>query len=51
MFSICKTTHPATGVEFSISCHFFNASERNLVTAGANILKGTYIRPPLNAVQ
>ncbi|XP_055705403.1 cleavage and polyadenylation specificity factor subunit 1 [Phlebotomus papatasi] len=46
MFSaICKQTHPATGIEFSISCHFFNNSEKNLVTAGANILKVFRIVP------
>ncbi|XP_055694304.1 cleavage and polyadenylation specificity factor subunit 1 [Lutzomyia longipalpis] len=46
MFStICKQTHPATGIEFSISCHFFSNSERNLVTAGANVLKVFRIVP------
>lgn len=49
MFSICKQTHPATGVEFSLSCHFFNSSERNLVTAGANILKVYRILPDVEA--
>lgn len=39
MFSICKQTHPATGVEHAISCYFFNKTERNLVLAGANTLK------------
>lgn len=39
MFSVCKQTHPATGVEHAISCHFFNKTERNLVLAGANTLK------------
>lgn len=45
MFSICKQTHPATGVEFSVSCHFFNSVEKNLVTGGANILKVYRIIP------
>lgn len=45
MFSLCKQTHPATGVEFSISCHFFNNYEENIVTAGANILKVFRIIP------
>lgn len=39
MFSICKQTHPATGVEHAISCHFFSKAERILVTAGANVIK------------
>lgn len=39
MFSICKQTHPATGVEHSLSCHFFSKAEKSLVTAGANIIK------------
>lgn len=39
MFSICKQTHPATGVEHAISCNFLNKIEKCLVTAGANILK------------
>ncbi|CAG9824249.1 unnamed protein product [Phaedon cochleariae] len=39
MFSICKQSHPATGVEHSIACYFFNKVEKCLVTAGANILK------------
>lgn len=39
MFSICKSIHPATGVEHAIYCHFYSASEKCLVTAGANVLK------------
>lgn len=39
MFSICKQTHEATAVEFSVTCHFFNSSEKSLVTGGANVLK------------
>ncbi|KAK9877151.1 hypothetical protein WA026_016894 [Henosepilachna vigintioctopunctata] len=39
MFSVCKQTHPATGVEHAISCYFFNKTERNLVLAGADTLK------------
>lgn len=45
MFSICKQTHPATGVEHSISCNFFNNAEKNLVTGGSNILKVYRIIP------
>lgn len=39
MFSIARVTHPATGIEHSITCHFFNNAEQSLVTAGANVLK------------
>lgn len=45
MFSVCKQTHPATGIEHSISCHFFNNYEENIVTAGANSLKVFRITP------
>lgn len=45
MFSICKQTHSATGVEFAISCNFFNNVEKSLVIAGANTLKVYRIRP------
>lgn len=49
MFSICKQSHPATGVEFSITCRFFNNTEENIVTAGANILKVFRIIPDVSA--
>ncbi|XP_030026309.2 cleavage and polyadenylation specificity factor subunit 1 [Manduca sexta] len=39
MFSICRQTHPATGVEHAVNCSFFNNDETCLVTAGANIIK------------
>ncbi|CAH0697287.1 unnamed protein product [Spodoptera exigua] len=39
MFSICRQTHPATGIEHAVSCCFFNNEETCLVTAGANIIK------------
>lgn len=45
MFSVCKQTHPATGIEHSISCHFFNNYDENIVTAGANTLKVFRITP------
>lgn len=45
MFTLCKQTHPATGIEHGISCHFFNKNEKNLITAGANILKVFRICP------
>ncbi|KAL1123917.1 hypothetical protein AAG570_001687 [Ranatra chinensis] len=39
MFSICKQTHPATGVEHAITCYFFNRCEKSLVVAGANVIR------------
>ena len=39
MYTLLRSSHPATGVEHSLSCYFFNSSERNLVVAGANVLK------------
>ncbi|XP_028164475.1 cleavage and polyadenylation specificity factor subunit 1-like [Ostrinia furnacalis] len=39
MFSICRQTHPATGIEHAVSCCFFSTDEVCLVTAGANIIK------------
>lgn len=39
MYSICKQTHPATGVEHAITCHFFNRTEKSLVIAGANMIR------------
>ncbi|KAG7296755.1 hypothetical protein JYU34_020690 [Plutella xylostella] len=39
MYSIARQTHPATGIEHSVSCCFFNNDEPCLVTAGANIIK------------
>ncbi|KAJ0171666.1 hypothetical protein K1T71_012429 [Dendrolimus kikuchii] len=39
MFSICRQTHPATGIEHAVSCCFFDNDDMCLVTAGANIIK------------
>ena len=39
MYSICKLTHPATGVEHALTCHFFNRTEKSLLVAGANIIR------------
>lgn len=39
MYSICKTSHPATGVEHAITCYFFNRTEKCLVVAGANVIR------------
>lgn len=49
MFSICKQTHPATGVEHAISCNFFSKNERSLVLAGANIIKVFKLIPDIEA--
>lgn len=49
MFSFCKQTHPATGVEHALSCHFFNKAEKSLVTAGSNIIKVFRLIPDIDA--
>ncbi|PVD20429.1 hypothetical protein C0Q70_18584 [Pomacea canaliculata] len=38
MFCMYKEIHPATAIEHSIQCNFFNLWETNLVIAGANQL-------------
>lgn len=49
MFSICKQSHEATGVEFTVTCRFFNIAEENIITAGANVLKVFRIIPDVPA--
>ncbi|RWS15284.1 cleavage and polyadenylation specificity factor subunit 1-like protein [Dinothrombium tinctorium] len=39
MYSIHKQLHPVTVVEYSLYCHFYNLSERNLVVGGGNQLR------------
>lgn len=39
MYSICKLTHPATGVEHALTCYFFSRTEKSLVVASANIIR------------
>ncbi len=39
MFSMMRTPHPPTGVEHTLYANFFGYGEKNLVIAGANILK------------
>ena len=34
-----RTSHPPTGVEHSVEAHFYGRWERNLVVAGANVLR------------
>lgn len=45
MFSLCKQTLPATGVEFAIKCKFFNNLENSLVVGGANVIRVYRIIP------
>ncbi|XP_008551779.2 cleavage and polyadenylation specificity factor subunit 1 [Microplitis demolitor] len=51
MYSICKTKHPATGVEHSITCNFFNRSEKCLVAAGANVIRVFKLIPDIDPVK
>ena len=39
MYSLFRMAHPPTGVEHSVEAHFFGRWERNLVVAGANVLR------------
>jgi cleavage and polyadenylation specificity factor subunit 1 len=39
MFSMVRTPHPPTGVEHSIYANFFGHGQKNLIVAGANILR------------
>jgi cleavage and polyadenylation specificity factor subunit 1 len=47
MFSICKQTVPATGVEFAVKCNFFNSLEKCLVIGAANVLKVYRLLPDI----
>lgn len=48
MFSINKTTHPATAVEHVLSCNFFNQSGKSLVVAGANNIRVFQLIPDVD---
>ena len=48
MYSLVRSSHPATGVEHSLSCYFFNTGEKNLVVAGANVLRVFRFIPDLD---
>lgn len=48
MYSVCKTMHPATAVEHTICCHFFSRREKNLVVAGANIIRVFRLIPDID---
>lgn len=39
MFSLFRQTYPATSVEHAIYCRFYGGQEKNLVVAGANVLR------------
>lgn len=47
MFSLLRTTHPATGVEHSIEAKFFGPWETNLLIAGTNSLRVFRLLPDL----
>ena len=49
MYTLLRSSHPATGMEHCISCNFFNSSEKNLVVTGANVLKVFRLVPDLEA--
>ncbi|KAK0170083.1 hypothetical protein PV328_010688 [Microctonus aethiopoides] len=51
MYSICKTSHPATGVEHAITCNFFNRSEKCLVVAGANVIRVFRLIPDVDVTK
>lgn len=51
MYSICKSTHPATGVEHAITCHFFNRAEKCLVVAGANVIRVFRLIPDIDVTK
>ena len=50
MIVLVRTSHPATGVEHSIYASFYRSEERNLVVAGANVLKVFQLIPENNKV-
>jgi cleavage and polyadenylation specificity factor subunit 1 len=45
MFSLCKQSVPANGVEFAIKCRFFNNLEKSLVVGSANVIRVYRIIP------
>ncbi|XP_046618438.1 cleavage and polyadenylation specificity factor subunit 1 [Neodiprion virginianus] len=51
MYSICKSTHPATGVEHAITCCFFSQTEKCLVVAGANIIRAFRLIPDVDGTK
>ncbi|XP_015609072.1 cleavage and polyadenylation specificity factor subunit 1 [Cephus cinctus] len=51
MYSVCKSTHPATGVEHAITCYFFNRIEKCLVVAGANIIRVFRLIPDVDTTK
>lgn len=43
--------HPATAVEHAICCHFFSRREKNLVVAGANIIRVFRLIPDIDPLK
>ena len=48
MYSLLRTPHPPTGVEHAVEAHFFGPWERNLLVAGANMLRVFRMVPDLS---
>lgn len=48
MYSLLRTPHPPTGVEHAVEAHFFGPWERNLLVAGANMLRVFRLVPDLS---
>ena len=51
MYTIVRSSHPATAVEHSLACNFFSRAEQNLVVAGANVLRVYRLVPDLDKEQ
>jgi len=52
MFSINKEVHPPTGVEMCSYCYFFDRREKNLVVAGADMIRVfRFVPDPYETVQ
>ena len=47
MYTLSKITHPATGVELSLYCNFFNKTEKSLLVTGANVIRVFRLVPDL----
>ncbi|XP_063236950.1 cleavage and polyadenylation specificity factor subunit 1 [Bacillus rossius redtenbacheri] len=48
MYSICKQTHLATGVEHALTCNFFHRGEKSLVVASANVIRVFRLMPDVD---
>ena len=47
MYTVLRSSHPATGLEHSLSYNFSNNAEKHLVVAGANVLRVFKLVPDL----